>query len=406
MDDETDFCVVGAGPAGLVLALLLLRSGARVTVLERASSFSRDYRGEILQPGGLALLDQLGVLAGARARGGYAHRRFRLVERGRPLLDIDYRRLPAPYDHLLSLPQRHLLEELLAQCRGRDGFDYRAGTRISELVREDGRVRGVVADGPDGRRTVRAHCVVGADGRFSKTRRLAGIDGQRLEAFDHDVLWFKVPLPCPADPPDVTIFRSSANPVLAYHSYPDRLQLGWTLPHRGYAAVAEHGIEHVKQQIGRAIPQYAELIDAHLHTLADLSLLDVFAGCADRWAVDGLLLIGDSAHTHSPIGAQGINLAIQDAVLAHPVLVDSLRSRDAGAARLNRFTGQRRRSVERVLKLQVLQSRAMLSQNRVGNALRPRAARLLAHTPVYPRVLRRIAYGDRPVVLAADLLTR
>ena len=136
----------------------------------------------------------------------------------------------------------------------------------------------------------------------------------------------------------MTIFRSSANPVLAYHSYPDHLQLGWTLPHRGYAAVAEHGIEHVKQQVSKAIPQYAELIDAHLHTLAELSLLDVFAGCAERWAVDGLLLIGDSAHTHSPIDAQGINLAIQDAVLAHPVLVDSLRARDAGAALLNRFT--------------------------------------------------------------------
>ena len=191
-DDRTDCCIVGAGPAGLVLALLLLRSGVRVTVLERARSFDREYRGEILQPGGLALLDELDVLAGARARGAYEHRRFRLVEGGRTLLDIDYRRLPAPYNFLLSIPQRHVLEELLDRCRAFDGFSYLAGTRISELVHHAGRIAGVVGDGPDGRRTVLARCVVGADGRYSKTRTLAGIPAGRLDVFAQDVLWFKL----------------------------------------------------------------------------------------------------------------------------------------------------------------------------------------------------------------------
>src|SRR5205814_9377321 len=68
----------------------------------------------------------------------------------------------------------------------------------------------------------------------------------------------------------------------------------------------------VTGQIGRAVPEYADQIHEHVRALSDLTLLDVFAGCARRWAADGLLLIGDSAHTHSPIGAQGINLAVQD----------------------------------------------------------------------------------------------
>ncbi|MBW5424966.1 NAD(P)-binding protein, partial [Streptomyces sp. BG9H] len=96
---DTDVCVVGAGPAGLVLALLLLKSGVRVAVVERARAHQREFRGEIVQPGAMALLDRLGVLAGARARGCHRHSRFRLVERERVLLDIDYGALPAPYDH-------------------------------------------------------------------------------------------------------------------------------------------------------------------------------------------------------------------------------------------------------------------------------------------------------------------
>jgi monooxygenase len=158
----TDICVVGAGPAGLTLALLLLKSGVAVTVVERSRAHQREFRGEILQPGAMALLDQLGVLAGARARGAHEHARFRLVERDRVLLDIDYRGLPAPHNHLLSIPQAHVLDELLLHCEKFEGFRYLEGTRVNGLLREQERIVGVTADGSAGHHTVRAHCVVAA----------------------------------------------------------------------------------------------------------------------------------------------------------------------------------------------------------------------------------------------------
>ncbi len=399
---KTDFCIVGGGPAGLTLALLLLRSGARVTVVERSRSFDREYRGEILQPGGLALLDELGVLAGARERGAHEHQRFQLVERGRALLDIDYQRLPPPYNYLLSIPQRHVLEELLSRCARHDGFTYLGGSRITSLLREHGQVRGVTSEGRDGRHAVVAHCVVGADGRYSKTRRLAGIATRRLDVFDYDVLWFKVPA-AGREPRDVRIFRAAGSPVLVYRSYPDSIQIGWTLPHRAYPALAAHGVDHVKEEVIRAIPPYAELIAEHVRALTDLTLLDVFAGQAEEWVADGLVLLGDSAHTHSPIGAQGINLAIQDAALLHPVLMASLAAGDASADFLSRFPAERRPSIDRVMRLQVMQSKAMLSHGKFAATVRPRAAKLLAHTPVYRKILTRIAFGDRPVRIATDL---
>ncbi|OLB80859.1 MAG: FAD-binding monooxygenase [Actinobacteria bacterium 13_2_20CM_2_71_6] len=398
---RTDFCIVGAGPAGLTLALTLLRSGKEVVLLERSRAFNRDYRGEILQPGGLALLAQLGALDGARARGCHEHNRFRLVERGRVLLDIDYRRLPAPHNYLLSIPQRHMLEELLALCQQFEEFTYIEGARAARLVEEDGRVRGVEADEV----RVEAHCVIAADGRYSKVRQLAGIETDRREAFAHDVLWFKLQAPPDRLLDDVQVYRADGSPVLAYTSVPDSVQIGWTLPHKGYTDIAAQGIAHIKAQVSRAIPPYADLIDAQIQRLSDLSLLDVFAATARTWVRDGLVLIGDSAHTHGPIGAQGINLAVQDAVLLHPVLLESLRTKDASAAFLRRFELLRRPDIDTVLRLQTLQGKAMLSHNRIASAIRPRAARLLAHTPVYGRILRKIAYGNPRIRVSDELFT-
>src|SRR5262249_38574747 len=153
------------------------------------------------------------------------------------------------------------------------------------------------------RRAVHAHCVIGADGRYSRTRHLADIGADRTDAFAHDVLWFRLPAGVGAEP-WVRIFRASGNPLLVYRSFPDALQIGWTLPHGRYRAVAEGGINHVRAEISRALPQYAAQIEAHLTDMSDLSLLDVFTQEARSWTADGLILIGDAAHTHSPIGAQ------------------------------------------------------------------------------------------------------
>ncbi|MFH8409705.1 FAD-dependent monooxygenase [Streptomyces sp. NPDC018019] len=404
--ERTDVCVVGAGPGGLTLALLLLRSGLRVTVVEKTRSRDREFRGEILQPGALAVLDRLGVLAGARARGCHEHSRFRLLERDRVLLDVDYRTLPAPYDHLLSLPQSHLLAELLAHCAAFPGFRYAEGHRVDGLLRDgDGRVTGVTAGGP----AVTARIVVGADGRFSKVRRLAGIGAGRTEAFDQDVLWFKLRRPADGGAPpsrDVRVLRGrDSSPVLVYGSWPDRVQIGWTLPHQGYRDVVRHGLDHVKEQLAHAVPEYAGLIDEQITSLRDLTLLDVFSGRAERWAADGLVLMGDAAHTHSPIGAQGINLAVQDAVVLHPLLVEAVAADRADAAFLSRFEERRAPDIAAVMRLQEMQSKAMLASGGLVNRVRPRLAAVVRHTPVYRKILRTVAFGNPSVRVAEHLFT-
>ncbi|KOU45663.1 FAD-dependent monooxygenase [Streptomyces sp. WM6378] len=402
-EHRSDVCVVGAGPAGLTLALLLLKSGVRVSVVERSRSHQREFRGEILQPGAMTVLDRLGVLAGARERGCHEHDRFRLVEQDRVLLDIDYRALPAPYDHLLSIPQSHLLTELLLRCAEFPDFEYVDGCRVNALLRDErGRVTGAAADG----HVFHSKIVVGADGRFSKVRRLAGIEAGRSEAFDQDVLWFKLTRDEPEVSHDVRVFRSAGtSPVLAYGSWPNRIQVGWTLPHGGYKNVVAEGLGHVKAQLSKAVPAYADLIEEQITSLRDLSLLDVFSGRAERWATDGLVLMGDAAHTHSPIGAQGINLSVQDAVVLHPLLVESVGRGDASAAFLARFEERRAPDIATMMRLQGMQSKAMLSTGTFATRVRPKLAAVVKHTPVYRKVLRTIAFGNPSIEVAEGLFT-
>lgn len=404
---HTDVLVVGAGPAGLALSLMLLRSGVRVTLAERSTSFRRDFHGEILQPGGQLVLDELGVLQGASARGARTLDGFQVLQREKVLLDIDYRRLPAPHNRLLALPQPHLLEELLAACGQLPGFTYLDGHRVSALTEDDdGRCTGAVVTRLGTRRVkVHASVVVGADGRFSKTRALAGIDAGRREVFDQDVVWFTLPAPGRSTG-RVRVHRAGKAAVLVHDTYPDRLRIGWTLPHGSWNRMTEQGIGGVRRDLAAALPQYADLLHEHLTGLSDLSLLDVFAADAATWTRDGLVLLGDAAHTHGPLGAQGINLALQDAATLHPVLVEALAAGDVRRERLAAFEAERRPVADAVTRIQRVQAMAFFGVGGpVAEFVRARAASVVTRTPAGARITSRIAYGRTPVRVRTELFT-
>lgn len=407
---STDVCVVGAGPAGLTLALLLLRSGHAVTVVERSRGLDREYRGEILQPGGLAVLGDLGVLAGIQARGAYRLSGFRLLADDKTLMHIEYTRLRSEHNHLLSVPQAHVLAELLEQCGRFPGFAYLPGYRVNGLLYRGAAgagtpVAGVTASGEDGAHRVHARCVVGADGRYSRTRALAGIDGGRIEAFDQDVLWFKLKAPGRLTG-EVRIRRTAVGAVIVHDSYPDSLQIGLTLPHRGYQEFAARGFDHVRTVLCSALPDLADLIGEQVTALTDLRLLDVFAASAERWSADGLVLIGDSAHTHGPLGAQGINLAVQDAALLHPVLDAALRAGEVTGAALAPFEAARRPDIDKVLRTQRMQAKGMVAQNPVADTVRPVAVKLIGRTPIGRKITGKIAFGNPSARVRAELFVQ
>ncbi|KJY47967.1 hypothetical protein VR46_00515 [Streptomyces sp. NRRL S-444] len=403
---DTDVCVIGAGPAGLALTLMLLRSGIRVTLVERSTGFRRDFHGELLQPGGQRVLDELGILAGAAARGAASLRGVQVLERDQVLLDIDYGRLPAPYDHLLALPQPHVLQELLAACRRLPGFTPLEGHRIAALLekRPGSPCEGAVVHGPDRTRvTVRAAVVVGADGRFSKTRALAGIDAGRT-SFAHDVVRFSLHAPRRATG-RVRVHRGPDSAVLVHDTHPDRISVVWALP-QGGARAAGRGIGDIRRELAGILPQFAGLLHARLGSMADLTVLDVSASHAREWVRDGLVLLGDSAHTHGPLAAQGIDLALQDAAALHPVLVAALHAGEPTAQRLAAYQERRAPAASAVHRMQVVQSRAVFGGGPPAAALlRARAAGIVTRTPFGARITRRFAHGHDPAGVRTDLFT-
>ncbi|MEU9443048.1 FAD-dependent monooxygenase [Streptomyces sp. NPDC048304] len=403
---HTDVCVVGAGPAGLALTLMLLRSGVDVVLLERSTGLRRDFHGELLQPGGQRILGELGVLEAARARGACPLDGLQVLRDGRTLLDLDYRRLPGPYTRLLALPQRHLIQQLLRSCLDLPGFTCLEGHRLADLVRTGTRVTGAVAH----RRglhttTVRARVVVGADGRHSRTRKLAGIEAGRSEAFDQDVVWFTLPA-AGRGTGTVRVLRTARGALLVHDTHPNRLRVGWALPHRAWNQVAAGGVDGIRRELADALPDLADVIHGGLDDARDLTLLDGFAAQARQWVDDGLMLVGDSAHTHDPLGAQGISLALQDAAAAHPVLLDAVRTGDASWSRLLPYEQRRRPVAAAVHRMQRLQAKALFGPGGpVATRLRAAVAPLAGRSPLGARTTRTIAYGTGPVAVRTDLFT-
>ena len=379
-----DCCVVGGGPAGMMLGFLLARAGVSVAVLEKHKDFLRDFRGDTIHPSTLRLMDELGLLDELLALPHQKARELRgqIGDFSVPMADFTH--LSERWGFIALMPQWDFLDFIAAQGRRYKTFDLRMQAAATGLIEEGGQVAGVRADTPNGPLEVRANLTVGCDGRHSLVRDKAGLTVEDLGA-PMDVVWFALSR-SPADPQD-TVGRFDAGRIFIMINRGTHWQCGLVIPKGTFATLRTQGLEAFRA----ALISMAPFIGGRGNEIAgwdDVKLLTVSVDRLVEWARPGLLCIGDAAHTMSPVGGVGINLAIQDAVATANLLAERLRAGPVS------FADLRRVQQRRFFPARITQAAQIFIQRRVitrvlggtGPLSPPLPMRLLGRFPLLRRI--------------------
>ena len=346
--------VVGAGPAGLTLALQLARAGQPVTLIDSRRDFARGLRGDALMPCGLEALARMGLwglLEGLpqRTLAGWS-----VWLEGRALF-----RVPEPMGALQPcrlVSQQRLLEALLQEALTLPALTWLPGVTVSGLL-QGARVQGVrLSDG----RALEADLVVGCDGRDSVMRRAAGLALQTLGP-SLELLWLVLPDQAPEGiglPASFLTLVAGGAIASACRGANGELQLGWLLK-PGEATPQRSSLEWAEAIAALAPPELADQLRRHSDQLSRPQRFTVQVGQVRRWQRPGLLLLGDAAHPMSPIRAQGINQALRDSLVAARELLHALERPQQGGLdqACIRIEAARRPEIERLQRLQLAEAR-------------------------------------------------
>jgi len=338
---QTNCCIVGAGPAGAVLALLLARQGIPVTLLEAHQNFDREFRGDTIHASVMEIMDELGL---ADRLLQIPHTKIPsviYVTANGSVTASDYSRLKTKYPYIMVLSQARFLEFITTEAKRYPNFQLVMGGNVQELIEEDGAIRGVRYRGQGGTHEMRSHLTVAADGRFSRIRKLASLEPRQI-APPMDILWFRLPrLPEDSKLEKLNIaVRFGRGYYMAMTDRFEYWQIAYVIPKGSYPQLRTAGLEAFRQSIVELLPEFCDRVDS-LKDWSQVPLLSVGMSRVPQWYRPGLLLIGDSAHVMSTVAGVGINCAIQDAVVAANVLTKRLkagnvRTRDLAAVQLQR----------------------------------------------------------------------
>jgi 2-polyprenyl-6-methoxyphenol hydroxylase-like FAD-dependent oxidoreductase len=377
-----------------MLALLLARRGVPVTLLEAHPTFDRDFRGDTIHPGILEILDEIGLADRLHQLPHVKMYGPTFPTASGPAMPIDFRRLlKTRFPYIMWMPQPIFLQFLANEAHNYPSLRLMMGASAEHLIEENRTVRGVVYRGADGMHEVRALLTVGADGRFSRVRKLAGLRTIQTSS-PVELLWFRLPR-LAGDPEGTGIVspRFGKGHALLMIDRADHWQVGYFFPTGNYQKMRAAGVEAMRHNIVALEPRFAENVQ-HLTDWHQFSLLSVASSRCPRWYRPGLLLIGDAAHTMTPAAGAGIKYAIEDAVVAANLLTGPLLEKRVHVRELAEVQRRRERPTRLIQLMGDIGLRGIRRALRTGEATPLRFLQLISHLPFLPKLFAQfMAFG-------------
>jgi len=387
---RTTCCIVGGGPAGMMLGLLLARADVEVIVLEKHGDFLRDFRGDTIHPSTLELMYELGMLDEFLRLPHQEMRRVKIRFDDEEITGPDFSHLPTRCKFIALMPQWDFLNFLTARAKRYPTFRLLMNAEATDLIEEGGRVVGVRSKTEQGGLDAFADLVVAADGRSSIVRERAGMEVEDF-GVPIDVLWFRVAKTAADAEPALGRIRNGK--MLVTIDRGDYYQCGSIIRKGAFEEIKRRGLEAFREEIVGVAPFLRDSI-GKIDDWGKVKLLTVQVNRLRQWYRPGLLFIGDAAHAMSPAGGVGINLAIQDAVAAANLLADKLRQGNCETVDLRRVQQRREWPARMTQNIQVFIHRQMFGSKsdpeRTLSIPWPARALLWLLTPVLRRAAARV----------------
>ncbi|TYO67208.1 FAD-dependent oxidoreductase [Bradyrhizobium hipponense] len=359
---EVRCCIVGGGPAGMMLGYLLGRAGIDVVVLEKHADFFRDFRGDTVHPSTLQVMDELGLIDGFLK---LPHQRLQTMDGlfgGTPVRIADLSRLRTKYPFIAFMPQWDFLNFLREAGQRFASLKVMMDTEAVDLIRRGETIAGVRATTPDGAIDIEADLTIACDGRHSIVRERAGLEVEEIGA-PMDVLWFRAGRN--ADETENVFARVEPGKMMVTFDRGDYWQCAYVIAKGQYDAVKARGLQALLDDVVRMAPILKNGV-ADVDSFDDIKLLTVAINRLTRWTRPGLLCIGDAAHAMSPVGGVGVNLAVQDAVATANLLADKMQQGCPSETELDAVRRRREFPVKMTQRMQVV-----VQNNIISGALQP-----------------------------------
>ncbi len=379
--------IIGAGPAGAYLSLILSQRNIPVILIERRKSFDREFRGEILMPSGLEALRYLGIDEKLDQVSSHLPGHMKFFLNKKKIVEINLKEFLGAQP-LKAISQVELLETLVRECQQHPCFKFYRGASVKSLIKKDNRVRGVHVLLDNGsKKEIYADLVIGADGRNSIVRRQCDLTPYEYNT-PMDIVWCK--LPKQEDWHGVSAYAGQGNLLIAYQTWDDQLQLGWVILKNQFKDLREQGIDAwVELMADHVDPVFGQHLRQNKSSMSNQFFLNSVSDCVERWSVPGAMVIGDAAHTMSPVGGQGLNIAMRDAIVSANYLVpifkkDTLYLKDLDEA-IKQIEVDRMKEVRPIQYKQSIPPKIILNQTLLGSLAR-RTIALLIKLPFVARV--------------------